>query len=98
MEQQVIHLPGRHSGWSEDGQQLLWILRGRELEGLTLYWRKGTSAVGGLCVASMSMQQLSVLSDTLPGRYLVRLADETVLNGYDGAIRFTPDGQEVTEP
>ena len=46
----------------------------------------------------MSMRQLSVLSDTLPGRYLVRLADETILDGYDGAIRLTPDGQEVTEP
>ena len=86
------------SGWSEDGQQLIWILRGRELEGFALYWRKGTSAGGSLCVASMSMRQLSVLSDTLPGRYLVRLADENVLNGYDGVIRLTPDGQEVTEP
>ncbi len=86
------------SGWSEDGQQMLWVLRDRELEGLALYWREGSSAVGSLCVASMSMQQLSVLSDTLPGRYLVRLADETVLNGYDGAVRLTPDGQEVTEP
>ena len=86
------------SGWSEDGQQLIWILRGRELEGLALYWREGTSAIGSLCVASMSMRQLSVLSDALPGRYLVRLADETVLNGYDGAVRLTPDGQEVTEP
>ena len=85
------------SGWSEDGQQMLWILRGRELEGFALYWREGTSE-GSLCVASMSMQQLSVLSDTLPGRYLVRLADETILDGYDGAIRLTPDGQEVTEP
>ena len=85
------------SGWSEDGQQMLWILRGRELEGLALYWREGT-AVGSLCAASMSMRQLSVLSDTLPGRYLVRLADETVLNGYDGVVRLTPDGQEVTEP
>ncbi len=84
------------SGWSEDGQQLLWILRGRELEGLALYWRVGSSE--SLCVASLTMRQLSVLGDALPGRYLVRLADETVLNGYDGAIRLTPDGQEVTEP
>ena len=83
-------------GWSEDGQQLLWILRGRELEGLDLYWREGSSE--SLCVASMTMRQLSVLSDTLPGRYLVCLADETVLNGYDGAVRLTPDLQEVTEP
>ena len=46
----------------------------------------------------MTVQQLSVLSDSLPGRYLVHLADETVLNGYDGVVRLTPDGQEVTEP
>ncbi len=85
------------SGWSEDGQELIWILRGRELEGLALYWREGPAG-GSLCAASMTIQQLSVLSDTLPGRYLVRLADETLLNGYDGVVRLTPDGQEVTEP
>ena len=85
------------SGWSEDGQELIWILRGRELEGLALYWRKGPAG-GSLCTASLTVQQLSVLSDSLPGRYLVHLADETVLNGYDGVVRLTPDGQEVTEP
>ena len=85
------------SGWSEDGQEMIWILRGRELEGLALYWREGPAG-GSLCTASMTVQQLSVLSDSLPGRYLVHLADETVLNGYDGVVRLTPDGQEVTEP
>ncbi len=85
------------SGWSEDGQELIWILRGRELEGLALYWNEGPAG-GSLCAASMTMQQLSALSDTLPGRYLVRLADEALLDDYDGVVRLTPDGQEVTEP
>ena len=85
------------SGWSEDGQQLIWILRGRELEGLALYWHGGPGG-GSLCTASMTIQQLSVLSETLPGRYLVRLADEALLDDYDGVVRLTPDGQEVTEP
>ena len=80
-------------GWSEDGQQLLWSLRGRELDGLALYWREGSSE--SLCVASMTMRQLSALSNELPGRYLLALADETLTGDYDGVIRLTPDLEEV---
>ena len=83
------------SGWSEDGQELLWLLRGRELEGLALYWRAGSPAGGSLCVASMTVSQLSVLSETLPGRYLVSLSDGTTGDAYDGVVRFTAEGEEV---
>ncbi|MCR5576168.1 MAG: hypothetical protein K6F56_04090 [Oscillospiraceae bacterium] len=83
------------SGWSEDGQELLWILRGRDLEGLALYWRAGSPIGGSLCTASMTVSQLSVLSATLPGRYLVSLLDEATSEAYDGVVRFTADGEEV---
>ena len=86
------------SGWSEDGQELLWILRGRDLEGLALYWRAGSGVGGSLCAASMTVSQLSVLSATLPGRYLVSLLDEATADAYDGVIRFTADGEEVAAP
>ena len=85
------------SGWSEDGQELLWILRGRDLEGLALYWRAGSPVGGSLCVASMTISQLSVLSAALPGRYLVSLLDEVTSDAYDGVIRLTPDGKEVAD-
>ena len=83
------------SGWSGDGQELLWILRGRDLEGLALYWRAGSGIGGSLCAASMTVSQLSVLSDTLPGRYLVSLADGTVRSYYNKLMIMTPDGEVV---
>ena len=52
-----------------------------------------------LCVASMTLSRLSVLSDELSGHYLVRIADEELRAAYDGAVllRVGPDGDEVTE-
>lgn len=87
-----IHTP---DGWSEDGQQMMWILRGREGVALALAWQDEEGDRKTLCLADMSLETLSVLSDTLPGRYLVRLADETLLRDYDGIVRFDPKTGEV---
>ncbi len=84
------HIPG---GWNRDGQSLIWLLRGREGIELSLHYKK--NSLECLCVASMTPARLSVLSDTLPGRYLVRLADEEELAPYDGFIRFTPEGEAL---
>jgi hypothetical protein len=84
------HIPG---GWNRDGQSLIWLLRGREGIELSLYHKK--NSLESLCVASMDLAHLSALSDTLPGRYLVKLADEEVLDVYDESIRFTSDGEVI---
>lgn len=89
-----IHTP---DGWSEDGQQMMWILRGREGVTLSLAWQDREGARKTLCLADMSLETLSVLSDALPGRYLVRLADEALLRDYDGIVRFDPKTGEVLE-
>lgn len=87
-----IHTP---DGWSEDAQQLLWILRGREgVEPALAFHSEGP---GCLCLAKMDLATLSVLSDTLPGRYLVRLADEETLAGYDRFVTIDPVTGEVVE-
>ena len=87
-----VHTP---DGWSEDGQLMMWILRGREGVMLSLAWRDRDGDRKTLCLADMSLETLSVLSDTLPGRYLVRLADEALLRDYDGIVRFDPKTGEV---
>ena len=87
-----VHTP---DGWSEDGQQMMWILRGREGVMLSLAWRDGDGDRKTLCLADMSLETLSVLSDALPGRYLVRLADEALLRDYDGIVRFDPKTGEA---
>ncbi len=89
-----LHTP---DGWSEDGQQMMWILRGREGVALSLAWQDRDSNRNTLCLADMSLETLSVLSDTLPGRYLVRLADEEMLKDYDGIVRFDPKTGEALD-
>lgn len=74
---------------------MMWILRGREGVMLSLAWRDGDGDRKTLCLADMSLETLSVLSDALPGRYLVRLADEALLRDYDGIVRFDPKTGEV---
>ena len=87
-----VHTP---DGWSEDGQLMMWILRGREGVMLSLAWRDRDGDRKTLCLADMSLETLSVLSDALPGRYLVRLADEALLRDYDGIVRFDPKTGEA---
>lgn len=84
------HIPG---GWNRDGQSLIWLLRGREGVELSLHYKK--NSLECLCVASMTPSRLSMLSNVLPGRYLVRLADEEELAGYDGMLRFSPEGEAL---
>lgn len=84
------HIPG---GWNRDGQSLIWLLRGREGIELSLHYKK--NSLECLCVAAMTPSRLSMLSDVLPGRYLVRLADEEELSAYDGMLRFSPEGEAL---
>ena len=84
------HIPG---GWNRDGQSMIWLLRGREGIKLSLHYKK--NSLECLCVASMTPARLSALSDVLPGHYLVRLADEEELSGYDGMLRFSPEGEAL---
>lgn len=83
------------SGWNEDANSMLSVLRKRSVVEFSMYYK--TDEPESLCVASMTPSRLSVLSDVLPGRYLVRLADEAELAPYDGFIRFTPDGEVFEE-
>lgn len=87
------------SGWSRDANDMLSVLRGREDMELTLLFQQNAVPSESLCVASMTLSRLSVLSDELPGRYLARLADEQLRAAYDGAVvlRIGPDGDEVAE-
>ena len=84
------------SGWNEDGQEMLWLLQGRE--GVDLGIAIADQSMKSLCLAEMSLETLSVLSDSLPGRYLVRFADETLLAGYKEVLRLNPETGEVTVP
>ena len=83
------------SGWNEDANSMLSVLRTRDGVTFSMYYK--TDEPESLCVASMTPSRLSVLSDVLPGRYLVRLADEAELSPYDGFIRFTPEGEVFEE-
>ena len=83
------------SGWNEDANSMLSVLRKRGVVSFSMYYK--TDEPESLCVASMTPSRLSVLSDVLPGRYLVRLADEEELAPYDGFIRFTPEGEVLAE-
>ncbi len=78
------------SGWNEDANSMLSVLRTRDGVTFSLYYKNEEPE--SLCVASMTPSRLSMLSDVLPGRYLVRLADEEELSGYDGVLRFSPEG------
>ena len=87
------------SGWSRDANDMLSVLRGREGVELKLLYQENAVPSESLCVASMTLSRLSVLSDELSGHYLVRIADEELRAAYDGAVllRVGPDGDEVTE-
>ena len=74
---------------------MMWLLRGREGVTLSLAWQDRERERKTLCLADMSLETLSVLSDALPGRYLVRLADEALLRDYDGIVRFDPKTGEA---
>ena len=91
-----LYTPG---GWSRDANDMLSVLRGREGVELTLLYQENAVPSESLCVASMTLSRLSVLSDELRGHYLVRLADDTLRAAYDGAVRLRvgPDGDEVAE-
>ena len=91
-----LYTPG---GWSRDANDMLSVLRGREGVELTLLYQENAVPSESLCVASMTLSRLSVLSDELRGHYLVRLADETLRAAYDGAVRLRvgPDGDEAAE-
>lgn len=81
------------SGWNEDANSMLSVLRTRDGVTFSLYYKSEEPEC--LCVASMTPSRLSMLSDVLPGRYLVRLADEEELAGYDGMLRFSPEGEAL---
>ena len=83
------------SGWNEDANSMLSVLRKRGVVNFFLYYK--TEEPESLCVASMTPARLEALRDVLPGRYLVRLADEEELAPYDGFIRFTPEGEVLEE-
>ena len=83
------------SGWNEDANSMLSVLRKRGVVNFSMYYK--TEEPESLCVASMTLSRLSALSDELPGRYLVRLADEAELAPYDGFIRFSPEGEVLEE-
>ena len=81
------------SGWNEDANSMLSILRTHDGMTFSLYYK--SEEPESLCVAAMTPSRLSMLSDVLPGRYLVRIADEEELSGYDGMLRFSPEGEAL---
>ncbi|MDO4989696.1 MAG: hypothetical protein Q4E45_04235 [Eubacteriales bacterium] len=91
-----VYTPG---GWSRDANDMLSVLRGREGVELKLLYQENAVPSESLCVASMTLSRLSVLSGELRGHYLVRIADDTLRAAYDGAVRLRvgPDGDEVAE-
>ena len=90
------------SGWSRDANGMIWMLQRQEGVELSILFKENAVPSESLCLASMTLSRLSVLSEELPGRYLVRIADETLRSDYDGVVRLQlgPDGEaaEVREP
>ncbi len=87
------------SGWSLDANDMIPLLRGREGVEIGILYHENRVPAESLCLASMTPGKLTELSGKMPGRYLVRIADETLRSAYDGAVRLRigPDGAEVTE-
>jgi len=85
-------------GWSRDGQEMLYVLYYRELvDDIGLRYR-GEDLVGeSVCVIGATPSQLSVLSDSLPGRYLVEIVDEALERDYPGVLTFDPETGEPVE-
>ena len=72
------------SGWSEDGQRLLWQLQGREGLALTLRWRSDGPET--LAVVTASPARLIALSEELGGRYQVSPLTEEQLAVFDRVV------------
>ena len=82
-------------GWNPSGYQLCHVLYFSGFAS-TLYQRKGSAEC--LCVVSVTPAELSVMSEKLPGRYLVKLAesDRALLDTYEVVLPFDPS-REVYE-
>ena len=63
----VEHTP---TGWNTSGQNILWQLQGRTDCPLVLRWRQDSAE--SLAVITATPEELTALSDQLPGRYLVQ--------------------------
>ena len=63
------------TGWSMDGQQVIWQLWGRTDCALSVRWRENSAE--SLAVITATPEQITALNDQLPGRYLITpLTDE----------------------
>lgn len=85
-------------GWSKNGLDLLYGLYYRELvDEFGLRYRDNDLAGESVLVIGATPSQLSVLSDSLPGRYLVEIVDEALERDYPGVLRFDPETGEPVE-
>jgi hypothetical protein len=83
-------------GWDQYGLKIAHVLYRADLDS-DLYIRHDKWE--SVCVVSVMPAELSVLSGKLPGRYLVRLAedDETALAGADDILPFGPNREVFGE-
>ena len=85
-------------GWSKSGQELLYVLYYRELaDDIGLRYRDSELAGESVLVIGATPALLSVMSDSLPGRYLVEIVDEALERDYPGVLLFDPETGEPVE-
>ena len=72
------------SGWNTSGQNILWQLQGRTDCPIVLRWRQDSWE--SLAVITASPDQLTALSDQLPGRYLVQPLTEELRERFDRVL------------
>lgn len=85
-------------GWSKNGLDLFYVLYYRELvDDIGLRYRDSDLVGESVLVIGATPAQLSVLSDSLPGRYLVEIVDEALERDYPGVLRFDPETGEPVE-
>ena len=85
-------------GWSKNGLDLFYVLYYRELvDDIGLRYRDSELVGESVLVIGATPAQLSVLSDSLPGRYLVEIVDEALERDYPGVLRFDPETGEPVE-
>ena len=85
-------------GWSKNGLDLFYVLYYRELvDDIGLRYRDSELVGESVLVIGATPAQLSVLSDSLPGRYLVEIVDEALERDYPGVLLFDPETGEPVE-